>query len=421
MKQIEEVTLPDGWHWEEIGPHIADFRSGIARGQKSRKEGYPHLRMNNISNELRLSLAELWRIPASDAELKDFALRDDDVLFNNTNSRDLVGKTCLFRHPSDETFLFSNHITRIRTKESLSAHYFVFWLNHLWRRGIFREKCDVWVNQAAVRVEDLIFPTKLPLSATREDQDRVALGFEQRVAALENARLAGERQLEASTTLEQSFLRTLFPLADVKNTPSSWSVQPLRELRKSIEYGLSKTSSRIPVGPKYVRITDIQDGEVNWDSVPHCECSGAEAASCKLQDGDILFARTGATTGKSYLISNPPTAVFASYLIRVQCNVERVLPEYLYAFFQSHIYWKAIGKDARGGAQPGFNATMLSDMLVPLPPTKDDQAQIAGEFRKHGVTAQRIKRASKRQLEAVSALPSATFREFFNFGNGVHA
>ena len=119
MKHIEEVALPAGWRWEEIGPHIADFRTGIARGQKSRKEGFPHLRMNNIPSELRLSLSELWRIPASDAELREYYLHDDDILFNNTNSRDLVGKTCLFRRPSDETFLFSNHITRIRTR----SHY----------------------------------------------------------------------------------------------------------------------------------------------------------------------------------------------------------------------------------------------------------------------------------------------------------
>lgn len=210
MRQIEEVPLPEGWRWEEIGPHISSLRTGIARGQKSRKDGYPHLRMNNISNELRLSLVELWRIPASDAELKDYALRDNDILFNNTNSRDLVGKSCLFSCPSDEKFLFSNHITRVRTKDSLSPHYLIYWLNHLWRRGFFREKCDVWVNQAAVRIEDLVFPTRLPLPATRQDQDRVALGLEQKIAALESTRLAAERQLEAISALPSATLREFF-------------------------------------------------------------------------------------------------------------------------------------------------------------------------------------------------------------------
>jgi type I restriction enzyme S subunit len=210
MNHIKSNSLPDGWCWEDIGPHIADSRSGIARGQKSRKEGYPHLRMNNISGELRLCLDELWRIPASDDELRDYALRDYDILFNNTNSRDLVGKSCLFLNPSNEIFLFSNHITRIRTKESLSAQYLVSWLNHLWQRGFFREKCDVWVNQAAIRVEDLVFPTKLPLPAKREEQDRVALLLEQQMRAVEEIRRAAERQLEAVSAMPGAILRDFF-------------------------------------------------------------------------------------------------------------------------------------------------------------------------------------------------------------------
>ena len=421
MNHIEETTLPKGWRWEEIGLHIAESRSGIARGQKSRKEGYPHLRMNNISSELRLTFAELWRIPASNDEIKDYSLKDNDILFNNTNSRDLVGKSCLFLSPSEEIFLFSNHITRIRTKDSLSPHYFVFWLNHLWRKGVFREKCDVWVNQAASRIEDLVFPTKLPLPETRDEQDRIANMLEKKIAALESARRAAERQLEASESILNGVVRDLFPFSDTRESPKGWQLPPLRELRRSIEYGLSKPSIKKPLGPKLLRITDIQESSVNWNTVPYCDCNEEEAASCKLQDGDILFARTGATTGKSYLISNPPNAVFASYLIRVQCDTDLVLPEYLHTFFQSHLYWKAIGKDARGGAQAGFNATMLGDMLVPLPPTKNKQKLIAEEFRKHGVNAQKIKRAAERQLEAISALPAATLREFFNFGEKANA
>jgi len=210
VNYIDETPLPFGWRWEEIGPHIEESRSGIARGEKSRKEGYPHLRMNNISNDLRLSFSEIWRIPASAAEIKEYALQDNDILFNNTNSRDLVGKTCLFRPPNDDTFLFSNHITRIRTKDSLSPHYFVFWLNHLWRKGFFREKCDVWVNQAAIRIEELVFPTKLPLPATREEQDIIANLLEKKMVALENARQAAQHQLEAISALPAATLREFF-------------------------------------------------------------------------------------------------------------------------------------------------------------------------------------------------------------------
>lgn len=217
MIRFDFVPLPDGWRWERIQPHIAEFRSGIARGEKSRKSGYPHLRMNNISNELRLNFDELWRIPASEAELRDFALQDEDVLFNNTNSRDLVGKACLFEKPSEETFLYSNHITRIRTKPSLSSAYLVLWVNYLYLQGFFREKCDVWVNQAAIRVEDVLFPTKIPYPDNRDVQDGIAELLASRMAIAEKLRLGILRQLEAVRLLPAATLRDFFGFRNADN------------------------------------------------------------------------------------------------------------------------------------------------------------------------------------------------------------
>ena len=82
---------------------------------------------------------------------------------------------------------------------------------------------------------------------------------------------------------------------------------------------MTASASSQPVGPKFLRITDIQDGLVDWDAVPWCECDGRSAADARLKAGDIVFARTGATTGKSFLIRECPiNAVFASYLIRVR-------------------------------------------------------------------------------------------------------
>ena len=107
--------------------------------------------------------------------------------------------------------------------------------------------------------------------------------------------------------------------------------------------------------------------------------------------------------------------MFASYLIRVKCKQERVIPEYLYAFFQSHLYWDKINRGARGGAQAGFNASMLGDMQIPLPQTTDVQSQIASAFMDEGTHVKEIRGACERQLEAISALHTAYLREFFAF------
>jgi type I restriction enzyme, S subunit len=91
----------------------------------------------------------------------------------------------------------------------------------------------------------------------------------------------------------------------------------LSELAKAIDYGVTASASVIDTGTKFLRITDIQNGSVEWSAVPFCEVPEDKRKSARLNDGDIVFARTGATTGKSFLIKSPPKgAVFASYLIR---------------------------------------------------------------------------------------------------------
>jgi type I restriction enzyme S subunit len=156
-----------------------------------------------------------------------------------------------------------------------------------------------------------------------------------------------------------------------------WPRLSLSRLTKSIDYGVTASARTDEVGPKFLRITDIQLGMVNWQTVPYCECSESEVHSCSLAQGDIVFARTGATTGKSFLIREAlaEEAVFASYLIRVRPN-DDVDPVYLYWYFQTPDYWSQISRGATGTAQQGVNSSKLKELGVPVPPI-EDQHRIA--------------------------------------------
>jgi type I restriction enzyme S subunit len=146
---------------------------------------------------------------------------------------------------------------------------------------------------------------------------------------------------------------------------------PLSKLSEKPQYGFTASSSTEEIGPKFVRITDLKDGRINWDKVPYCACDQPE--KYLLSPGDILFARTGATTGKTHLIRQAPHAVFASYLIRVRAK-DRVHPEYLLSFFQSDAYWSQIIEEKKGSAQPNVNGRKLMKIQVPL---VDSDIQIA--------------------------------------------
>ena len=124
---------------------------------------------------------------------------------------------------------------------------------------------------------------------------------------------------------------------------------------------------------RLLRITDIQDGKVNWETVPFTTVS--EPDTYLLAKGDIVFARTGATVGKSFLIwETPYPSVYASYLIRIRL-LDDILSEYIYQFFNSQCYWDQITDKSVGVGQPNCNGTSLKELLIPLPP-KNEQIRI---------------------------------------------
>ena len=98
-----------------------------------------------------------------------------------------------------------------------------------------------------------------------------------------------------------------------------------------------------------------------------------KAKAFELSDGDILFARTGATVGKSYLVESAPNnAIFASYLIRVQYS-HSVIPQYIKFFFESGYYWEQISSNSVGVGQPNVNGTSLGKLRIPLPPAAEQK------------------------------------------------
>ena len=148
--------------------------------------------------------------------------------------------------------------------------------------------------------------------------------------------------------------------------PSSWVWATVNDISKSILYGVSE-SAKSEGKYKLLRITDIQDNQVDWGTVPFTDFDEDKVSSYILHDGDIVFARTGATVGKSYLIKRlRQNAIYASYLIRVQ-TFDLILPEYVKLFFESGYYWDQIELGSVGIGQPNVNGTILGNLNIPLP------------------------------------------------------
>lgn len=158
--------------------------------------------------------------------------------------------------------------------------------------------------------------------------------------------------------------------------PESWRWVRWGYLSQSIQYGYNAPAQ--DVGRiKMVRISDIQDGKVLWDTVPYCEIREEAMPTYLLQKNDILFARTGGTVGKSYLVKDvPEESIYAGYLIRTRYS-SLLCPEYMKYFMESLLYWDQLRNGTIATAQPNCNGKTLSKMILPLPPLAEQKRIVA--------------------------------------------
>src|SRR5690606_30809748 len=157
---------------------------------------------------------------------------------------------------------------------------------------------------------------------------------------------------------------------------SEWKETTLADLCTDISYGYTESAKQEKVGPKFLRITDIANGRLDWDKVPYCPITDDNFKKYQLLPGDIVVARTGATTGANYTIkdNDPNDVVYASYLIRYKIDKNLANPFYIGQLLQSPNWREYIDAIAGGSAQPGANAKQLGSFEILLPPLPQQRA-----------------------------------------------
>lgn len=196
-------ALPKGWRSEAFGSLWREARPGFACGARN-DDGIVQLRLNNVTTTGDFDWSETIRIPADKATRDKFDLRPGDVLFNNTNSAELVGKSALVSQLPEPT-VYSNHFTRLRFREKVDPAYVSHWLRMLWQRKVFEYGCDRWVGQAAFQIRKLK-ELQLPLPPTKDEQHHIADRLNEAMAETACARTALDRQIEDCSRLKSALI-----------------------------------------------------------------------------------------------------------------------------------------------------------------------------------------------------------------------
>lgn len=186
---------PKGWETATIRDIVADVRYGSSRPAVDGGK-YPYLRMNNITYGGELDLTNTKRIDIPDNELDNCTVRRGDVLFNRTNSKELVGKTCVYNR--DEMMVLAGFVIRVRVTERVLPEFLSAFLNTDFSKQMLLGMCKAAIGQANINAQEMqnigiyLPPTELQRQFVqfKEQTDKSKLAIQQSLEKLETLKKA---------------------------------------------------------------------------------------------------------------------------------------------------------------------------------------------------------------------------------------
>ena len=341
---------------------LIDSKPGFASGDDL-EEGIFQIRMNNITRDGSLDIAKRRRVRVDEKKLGSVLLELGDVLFNATNSPDLVGKSA-YIGALDEPTTYSNHFVRLRSDpEKLDGSYLARWLHTLFQAGKFKGLCKQWVNQATVS-RDSLLALEIPLPPLHE-QRRIA-------DILDKADALRTKRREALTQLDrlaQSIFVQMF--GDPLTNPKRWPMVEIGAVA-DVQGGLQVTAarSRLPVEVPYLRVANVYRGRLDMREVKTIRATKSEVGRTRLLPNDMLVVEGHGNpeeVGRAALWNGEvENCVHQNHLIRVRFDSARMAPAFACAYVNS-----AGGRQhllRAGKTTSGLNTISVSNVrAVPIP------------------------------------------------------
>jgi len=366
---------------------LVDATPGFACGEDV-EDGVFQFRMNNITTEGQLDLSKRRRVPRALRNIDRFALKRGDVLFNATNSPDLVGKAAFF--PGlEESAVFSNHFLRLRPRDGQAdGRYLARWLNLQFQRGRFKAMCRQWVNQATVG-RDALLSLRLPLPPLPE-QRRIAEILDKADALRAKRRAA----LALLDTLNQSIFPDMF--GDPATVLHRWPVSKLGqhlEFLTSGSRGWAKHYSER--GDIFLRIQNVRRDELSLDDIAYIRAPDtAEARRTRVEAGDVLLSIT-ADLGRTAVVPKGLGNAFINQHLAI-LRTKSFVPRFLSAYLASPAGRSQMLRQNRQAVKAGLNFGDIRGFLVPFPPVTIQ--------RKFEATAAAVGASQRAQSAALSRL-----------------
>jgi type I restriction enzyme S subunit len=376
---MNQVQFPTKWTVKHLEDICEDIQPGFAQGKKDVKNGVIHLRMNNIGTNFEINFDLVRTIDATLEQLKKYKLEKDDIIFNNTNSSNLVGKSAIFKNSM--ICLYSNHLTRIRVKKQLvNPQWLLFYLRIMWLTGNFERMCNRWINQAAVnnnKIKNLEIPIP-PL----EEQKKIVQKLDYILSKIEAKKqrlfvIRTKFNNEVHLLPNQYKKYEIDKIIPLENHPKHWKIEKLKNVCDKITDGAHITPTYVSEGIPFLRVKDIHNNEIDWEKtkkIPVAEHLELTKRS-KPEFGDVLFSKNG-TIGISKVIDwKNEFSIFVS-LALLKPKEELLNPYFLKYFLDSTHAIEQITRRSKTATVTNLHLEEIREINIPLPPFDEQKALV---------------------------------------------
>ncbi|MEU9534758.1 restriction endonuclease subunit S [Streptomyces sp. NPDC048213] len=416
------TELPREWVRTTLAEIAVEAQPGFASGKhNSFGSGILHLRPMNITRDGRMDVSDARYVD----DLTDRRVINGDLLFNNTNSPALVGKTALVAG-LQAACAYSNHMTRLRPPRGVDAVFLARQMHWLWSRGYFQSVLNNHVNQASVATKKLLdTPIVLP---PYEEQRRIVAKMEELFShldagagAIKKGHALVHRLDRLTTELAVRNRLTFVPMAeevgasseedalinivgrsaapDPLELPAGWKFVSLEELvsyGRKAAYGVLVPGPHTPDGVPIVRVGDLENGSVNTNGLKRIDSDISNRyPRTVLSGGELLISLVG-TIGRVALAPNSTAGANVARAIGVfPLNEEVVDPRWVLTVLQSETYRRLLEGAANEVARKTLNLADARKCRIPLPP-RELQGELVNEVYRRRAETSRLSSAATR-------------------------
>jgi type I restriction enzyme S subunit len=376
-------ALPKGWTLASVGQIIVEMQYGSSAKTNADPSGVPVLRMGNIQDG-KLDLSSLKYLPQDHAEFPDLLLNPGDLLFNRTNSPELVGKSAVYRG-SPVKCSCASYLIRVVLHPDCEPNYLAYYLNSMHGKQWVATVVVQQVGQANVNGAKLK-ALELPLPPAAE-QRRIVGKVEELFSELDEG-VANLKQARAQLAVyRQALLKHAFeghltadwrsnhrPVATVQSTVphpiESWRFTTLADLTEYITSGSRGWAEfYADAGPIFIRAANLNRDRLDLSDVAFVTLpKGVEGTRTRTRLGDVFVTITGANVTKAGFLDHEIGEAYVSQHVALCRPTDPTISEYLHLYIISNAGGRRdLEKAAYGAGKPGLNLDNLRMLQIPMP------------------------------------------------------